>query len=299
MSNKSKVVISVFDGISCGMVALGRAGIKVKKYYASEVKQTAIKVSKYNYPGIVHVGDCRYVSVKKLDDIPDLIIGGSPCKGISGLNKNQDGLDHQESTLFWEYLRLLDEIREINPDVEFILENTHGSKKATDEISRALGVLPISINSKLVSAQNRPRYYWTNIKGVTQPKDLGITTHDIILNRYKTHSDLIDPGLIVPENRIKWLKSESGIKSVKKAYTRIDPYPKTSCISANGHRTWNENYVTYGDGYRFLSRQELEMLQTLPIGYTRPLNYEDAYDVIGDGWTVDVVAHILSFAKLS
>ena len=156
-------------------------------------------------------------------------------------------------------------------------------------ITETLGVKPVSINSKLVSAQNRPRYYWTNIPGVKQPKDKGITTADV----FDYSGELAD------ECRVKWLTSESGKKSVGNGYTRVNPYPKSGCLTANGHRKWNENYLLKDGVYRYLSQTEIEKLQTLPIGYTKILSYDEAYDCIGDGWTVDIIAHILSFAEWS
>jgi DNA (cytosine-5)-methyltransferase 3A len=273
-------VLSLFDGMSCGQISLNRAGIKYENYFASEIKPHAIKVTQYNYPNTIQLGDVTKIKASDLPKI-DLLIGGSPCKGISLLNKNQEGLEHSESKLFWEYVRLLNELK---PKF-FLLENTHGKKEATNIITETLGVNPISINSKLVSAQNRPRYYWTNIPGVEQPKDKGITTKDIF-----DYS-----GELAHECRVKWLTNESGKKSVANGYTRVNPYPKSGCLTANGHKKWNENYLLKDGVYHYLSQTEIEKLQTLPIGYTKSLNYDDAYDCIGDGWTVDVISHILSF----
>ena len=294
-------VLSLFDGMSCGQIALNRAGIKYDNYFASEIKKHAIQVTQHNFPNTIQLGDVRNLHYTKIgievdlkpnhvrfiEQNIDLFIGGSPCKGISTLNQKQQGLKHKESILFYEWLRILKEIQTENPNVKFLLENTHGNKTATDIITNELGVKPISINSKLVSAQNRPRYYWTNIPGITQPKDRNITTKDVF--------DF--SGNLVDKCRIKWIESESGKKSIKKGYTRINPYPKSGCITANGHKKWNENYVFKNGEYRYLSKKELEILQTLPIGYTDCLTYDDAYDCIGDGWTVDVIAHIFSFFK--
>lgn len=293
-------VLSLFDGMSCGQIALERAGIKVDNYFASEIKNHAIKVTQSNYPKTIQLGDVNNIhytnygleidaemSMRVIGSGIDLIIGGSPCKGISRMNQKQEGLLHKESILFWQYVRLLNEVKQVNPNVKFLLENTHGNKEATNKITEILGVVPININSKLVSAQNRPRYYWTNINNVSIPVDKGITTKDIF-----DYS-----GDIIKENRKKWLESPSGIKSVKKSYTRINPFPKAGCLTANGHKKWNENYL-YKDGvYRFLSKKELEILQTIPPGYTDILTYDEAYDVIGDGWTVDVIAHIFNNLK--
>ena len=270
-------VLSLFDGISCGQIALNRANIPYDKYYASEIKPHAIKCTLDNYPNTIQLGDILNLKGSDLPKI-DLFIGGSPCKGISRLNKNQEGLEHSESRLFWEYIRLLDEVK----PKYYLLENTHGNKEATNTITETLGINPISINSKLVSAQNRPRYYWTNIPDIKQPLDKGITTNDIF-----DYS-----GVLADECRIKWLNSESGKKSIKNGYTKVNPYPKSGCLTALGHKKWNENYL-YRDGvYRYLSQTEIEKLQTLPVGYTKILSYNEAYDCIGDGWTVDVIAHI-------
>jgi DNA (cytosine-5)-methyltransferase 3A len=270
-------VLSLFDGISCGQIALNRANISYDNYYASEIKPHAIKCTLDNYPNTIQLGDILNLKGSDLPKI-DLFIGGSPCKGISRLNKNQEGLEHSESRLFWEYIRLLDEVK----PKYYLLENTHGNKEATNTITETLGIKPISINSKLVSAQNRPRYYWTNIPDIKQPLDKGITTNDIF-----DYS-----GVLADECRVKWLNSESGKKSIKNGYTKVNPYPKSGCLTALGHKKWNENYL-YRDGvYRYLSQTEIEKLQTLPVGYTKILSYDEAYDCIGDGWTVDVIFHI-------
>ncbi len=290
-------VLSLFDGISCGQIALERIGYKVDKYFASEIKKPAIKCTDYNYPNTIQLGDVRNIHYEKnciivnngysqtmfnVDTI-HLFFAGSPCKGISRLNKNQTGLEHDESRLFYEALRILREVQTDNPNVYFLFENTHGNRESVEIITETLGVNPISINSRLVSAQNRPRYYWTNIPDVIQPTDKGITTEDV----FDFSGDVVD------KHRVKWLESESGRKSVKMGYTKINPYPKSGCLTASGHKKWNENYLFKDGTYYYLSQTELEKLQTLPVGYTSMLNYDEAYDCIGDGWTVDVIAHIL------
>jgi DNA (cytosine-5)-methyltransferase 3A len=134
---------------------LNKANIPYDNYYASEIKPHAIKCTLDNYPNTIQLGDILNLKGSDLPKI-DLLIGGSPCKGISRLNKNQEGLEHSESRLFWEYIRLLDEVK----PKYYLLENTHGNKEATNTITETLGIIPISINSKLVSAQNRKRLYW-------------------------------------------------------------------------------------------------------------------------------------------
>ncbi len=290
-------VLSLFDGISCGQIALDRIGYKVNKYFASEIKKHAIKCTNHNYPQTIQLGDVRNIRYSKncieVDDVHSskkfnvdtihLFLAGSPCKGISRLNKNQTGLEHDESRLFYEAVRILRQVQTDNPNVYFLFENTHGNREAVEIITETLGVNPISINSRLVSAQNRPRYYWTNIPDVIQPTDKGITTKDV----FDFSGDVVD------KHRVKWLTGESGIKSVRMGYTKVNPYPKSGCITASGHKKWNENYLLKDGIYHFLSQKELEKLQTLPVGYTSMLNYDDAYNCIGDAWTVDVIAHIL------
>lgn len=281
-------VLSLFDGMSCGRIALQRAGKKVDNYFASEIKSHAINLVKVRYPETLQLGDVRYIQADTIPCVIDLFLGGSPCKGISGLNQNKEGLEHNESVLFWQYLRLLKDIKNINPDVKFILENVPGQKEAIKTITKELGVKPIKLNSSLVSAQNRPRLYWTNIQVTSIPKSKLLTTTDVF-------STDMPEELLATEGRIKWLASESGKRSVEKGYTRINPYPKSGCITANGHKKWNENYIYREGKYRYLSIHELERLQTLPEGYCNGLTYDDAYDLIGDGWTVDIIAHIFSF----
>ena len=168
-------VLSLFDGVSCARVALDRARIPVEEYYACEIDKYAIQISNKNYPDIKHIGDVRNVVAytKPLD----LLIGGSPCQDLSIAKKNRKGLDGERSGLFWEYVRILNEVK----PKYFILENVNSMpKEAKDIISEALGVQPIMINAALVSAQNRKRLFWTNIPNVTLPEDNGILLKDIL-----------------------------------------------------------------------------------------------------------------------
>ena len=170
-------VLSVFDGISCGRMALDRLNIEVTNYFASEINESAIKGAKALYPNTKHLGSVLDV---KASDIPpiDLFIGGSPCQSFS---RSGDGSGFDGSSkLFWEWLRLLKEIQSYNPDVKFLLENVVMKKEWEQIITDELGVEPILIDSTLVSAQKRQRLYWTNIEAVCKPADRGITTIDII-----------------------------------------------------------------------------------------------------------------------
>jgi len=170
-------VLSLFDGMSCGQMALKRAGFNITKYYACEIDKYAIQVTQKNFPNTIQLGDVTKVSAKDLSKV-NLLIGGSPCQGFSFAGK-QLNFEDPRSKLFFEYVRLLNEIREINPNVLFLLENVVMKKEYQDIISEHLGVQPILINSSLVSAQNRKRLYWTNIGKISQPKDKGITWGDV------------------------------------------------------------------------------------------------------------------------
>lgn len=222
-------VLSLFDGMSCGQIALKELGIKVSKYYASEIDKYAIKQTMLNFPNTIQLGSVTEVDAKKLGHI-DLLIGGSPCTNFSfagrrnGMNtttneeiytlkryielKNAGFEFDGESFLFWEYMRILNEIRETNPDVLFFLENVEMGEKWESVLSRAVGIKGIHINSSLVSAQNRKRIYWTNIKTKTegifnwvvpdipQPKDRGIMLSDIlddeIEKKYYLKNEIVD-----------------------------------------------------------------------------------------------------------
>lgn len=292
-------VLSLFDGISCGRIALEMEGIPVEYYFASEIKQHAIDLVKKRFPNTIHLGDVRkihytniglevdlsHAHVRFMEHDVHLLIGGSPCKGGSQLNKKRNSLDHEESSLFYEYVRILKELRMCGQYPYFLLENVAGNKEFIATITRELGVRPIKLNSKLVSAQNRRRLYWTNIPVTTIPENKRITTADILDND-------MPQDLICSEGRTAWLNSDSGKKSIKKEYTRVNPFPKAACLTARGHVSYNENYIKRNGVYRFLSVRELERLQTIPEGYCDGLSYDEASDVIGDGWTIDIIRHI-------
>jgi DNA-cytosine methyltransferase len=173
-------VLSLFDGKSCGQIALDRVGIKVDNYFACEIDKFAMKITNKNYPSTIQLGSVTDLhGVDILLPKIDLLIGGSPCQGFSFAGK-QLNFEDPRSKLFFEFVRILEEVRQVNPDVLFMLENVRMKKEYQDIISKYLGVQPIMINSALVSAQNRRRLYWTNIPNITQPEDKGILLRDII-----------------------------------------------------------------------------------------------------------------------
>ena len=180
-------VLSLFDGMSCGQIALKKLGVPIKNYFASEIDKFAIKVAKANFPDMVHLGDVQNVKTSGqhlLDEFDfghkiDLLIGGSPCQGFSFAGK-QLNFDDPRSQLFFEYIRLL---KALKPKY-FMLENVKMSKQSQQIITDYLGVEPIEINSNLVSAQNRRRLYWTNIPVDGLPEDKGIVLADILEDGY-------------------------------------------------------------------------------------------------------------------
>lgn len=295
-------VLSLFDGMSCGQLAFEKLGIEVENYYASEIKKHAIKHVKSKFENTIHLGNVKNIhynidrfeikNEESSNELPpskiDILIGGSPCKGISRLNQKQQGLEHKESILFWEYLRLY---KECKPKY-FLLENTPGQETAIKTITKELGVRPIKLNADLVSCQNRLRYYWTNIPVIDIPKDKNLTSERIINNEFTE-------DLIVKDGKLNWLLGESGQRSIEKKFTRINPYPKFACLTAGGYKKWNCNYIFKEGVYRHLSINECEELQGVKKDYLSGLSYGEAYDLLGDGWNVDIISHILSFAKFN
>lgn len=264
-------VLSLFDGISCGQVALERAGIKVDKYFASEIDKHAIQVTQKNYPDTIQLGDVTQVKGKDLPRI-DLLIGGSPCQGFSFAGKQLNFIDPR-SRLFFEYVRLLNEVK----PKYFLLENVKMKKEYQDVISRYMGAEPIEINSSLVSAQNRKRLYWTNIPCVAQPKDKGIILGDILVEGdYTWHEDE------------QWAyRNDRPSQPSGKAYTlRAQAGGKTKGIGA---------YNSNGTHWRKMTPVECERLQTLPDDYTGGISNAQRHKCIGNCWTVDV---IVLFMKL-
>lgn len=265
-------VLSLFDGMSCGRIALERAGIKVDSYFASEIDQDAIKVAQFNYTSNIQLGSVTEIKAKNLPKI-DLLIGGSPCQSISLAGKCE-GLSGK-SGLFFEYIRLL---KETNPQY-FLLENVVGNKSTIDKISEIIGVNPVLINSSLVSAQNRPRYYWTNIKFNQEIKDCNVMLKDIVDTDYS--DDIVLKG--------------KGLNKVYKDRSRVvtSGHNKFPCLMASQAAKATDSIVYFnGTCYRYPTRKEMERMQTVPEGYTASVSYNAAAHMLGNGWTVDVITHI-------
>ena len=301
-------VLSLFDGMSCGRIALERQNIPITSYYASEIDKYAITIAKKNYPDTQHIGDVTQVSA---DDLPqiDLLIGGSPCQGFSFAGK-QLNFDDSRSKLFFEFVRLL---KQLKPKY-FLLENVRMKKEYQDVISDLLGVEPIKINSSLVSAQNRVRLYWTNIPNVTVPEDKGIVLADIIddgfVDRDKSHC--IDANYFKGGNlksyfekhRRQLVFSNDGLCREPKILQIPHGYNKgglkeNKSPSMTTSSWQHNNHLTYDDGltYRKLTPIECERLQTVPDNYTEGVSNTQRYRMLGNGWTVDVISHILKNIK--
>jgi site-specific DNA-cytosine methylase len=267
-------VLSLFDGMSCGQIALQRAGIHVDNYYASEIDQYAIQVTQKNFPNTIQLGTVTDLNVSEIPKI-DLLIGGSPCTGFSFAGKKQ-GLEDPRSNLFFEFVRVLKECK----PTYFLLENVPMKKEHQDTISKHLGLEPVLINSNLVSAQNRKRLYWTNIPDVTQPDDKGILLKDIITTGGT-------PYCCASSGRGNG-KVERRVTSTLKAHT----------LTAGGYGSRSFSGSIDDGVTRKLSPVECEKLQTVPDNYTEGVSNTQRYRMLGNGWTVDVIAHIFSGSRL-
>lgn len=286
--NKNKielgVVLSLFDGISCGQLALLRAGIGYKYYIASEIDKYAIHITQKNFPDTVQVGD---VTTLHSTDLPkvDLLIGGSPCQGFSFAGK-QLNFDDPRSKLFFEFVRLKNELK----PKYFLLENVIMKKEFQHVISEHLGVEPILINSNLVSAQNRRRLYWTNIPNIEQPKDKGIVFDDI-------REFSVAGNFYYSNKALDWIESRVN-NFGKKLF--LPAKNKIQVIEATFYKGWsNQRFFGINDvnGLRFITPLECERAQTIPDNYTAGISNTQRYKAIGNGWTVDIIAHIFKNIK--
>ena len=349
----SYTIISLFDGMSCGQVAINKLGLPYDKYYSSEVDKYAIQVTQHNYPNTIQVGDITKLRVRKFSDnsvrlyTSDgkkykikgkiLLQGGSPCKNLSFAG-NMEGLTTEckieittleyyldlkqkgfkfkgQSYLIWEYVRIL---RILKPEV-FLLENVRMAKKWKDMFSQALGVEPLLLNSNLVSAQNRKRLYWTNIKNIEQPEDKGIFIKDIL-------EAAVDEKYYLTNKQARGLKIQSRKHKRKGNGFTFNPInnfnTKSYTLTDVGKNRLTNNYlivpentkkgyITVKDGdclltsHQFLvynhprvrkvTPLECERLQTIPDNYTSIVSNSQRYKMLGKGWTADIISHIYAF----
>jgi len=296
-------VLSLFDGISCARVALGP---NVKNYYASEIDANAIKIAKKNFPNTVHVGDVTKIKKEDIKHPIDLLVGGSPCQDLSIAKRGRKGLDGERSGLFWEYVKIL---KELKPKY-FLLENVASmSKKDKNIITQTLGVEPILFNASLVSAQSRKRLFWTNIK-FTLPEDKGILLKDILEPNGEVDDRMVSNGKAytltasytgaVVENsiqrkqrtmvRIKELEKSNG--QAHRVYSPSGKFPVLS-TGSSGLIAVEKNKI------RKLTPIECERLQGLPDNYTEGISNTQRYKCLGNAFNVEVVKHILSSIQMT
>ena len=312
-------ILSLFDGMSCGQIALERVGFKVDKYYASEIDKWAIQVTKKNYPDTIQLGDITNWREWDIEQ-PDIIMGGSPCQGFSFAGK-QLNFEDERSKLFFVFVEIL---KHYKPKY-FLLENVVMKQEHIDVISGILGELypkcvtqheifrkgrlePIMIKSALVSAQSRRRLYWTNIQGIEQPEDKGIMLDDIIQDNgegvIKQDGKLIskpDKAQCLDANYFKGIDNH-GQRSGKIYSVTIGNSKKFS-----GESDCGKAYIiikNHCHGYKIddgkpkmFSQIECERLQTVPDNYTAGVSNSQRYKMLGNGWTVDVIAHIFKYMK--
>lgn len=290
-------VLSLFDGISCGQLALQRAGIPVSRYYASEILRDAIKITHKNFPNTIDLGDITKIDNTLLDSLPriDLLIGGSPCQDLSVYKFDRGectGLNGEKSGLFYHYLRIL---KYIKPKY-FLLENVPMQAHWKEVISECLGVQPVLIDSNLVSAADRKRLYWTNIPNVCPPKDRGIMLKDIVQNskdvpeKYWYDKPFRYNG---DNEKVQCTLEMKGHRHMKEVYNL-----NGKCCTLTTCNGGNLQKKVYQDGRcRKLTPLEYERLQNLPDNYTDGVCDTSRYSAIGNGWTVDVITHIFSGLK--
>ena len=280
-------VLSLFDGISCGHIALDKAGISINKYYASEIDKYAIKVTNKNYPETINLGDVTTVSGELFTEKIDLLIGGSPCQGFSQAGKMKN-FDDPRSKLFWEYVRILQEVK----PKYFLLENVVMKQEWQDIISEALGVKPIMIDSSLTSAATRKRLYWTNIPGVGQPEDLGITFGDI------RERDVQEGSIYYTDKGLDWIRRHE--KRTGKTLRIIGDSDKMQMLEASMYKKYSsQRFFGIEDthGLRYITVTECERCMNVPDGYTDCCSNTQRYKQLGNGWEVNTITHIFRTLK--
>lgn len=316
IKQKGMKVLSLCDGMSCGQLALKKLGIPIEAYYAAEIKDVAIKVTLDNFPNTIEIGDVNQVSYKdgilttENGDLQvgqiDLVMFGSPCQtfSLAMITEHRVGLeDKEKSGLFYECYRILQEVK----PKYFLMENVRSMKdKDRDFISQVMGVEPIMIDSALIAPAMRKRYYWTNIEGVEQPKKKDIPLQSILTSGYTERQKA--RYLTVSDSRPLTTSVKMFHRFYYKGFNTLVFKDRQHYLNCKQY--YDDNYKGMAakdipvdetdvfDGVRYLNQLELERCQTVPEGYTKILTRNEAADVLGDGWTIDVIAHILSYMKI-
>lgn len=304
-------ILSLFDGMSCGQIALRDMGIVPEVYYASEVDKFAIAQTQLNFPDTIQLGDVRLVDPTQLGHI-DLLIGGSPCQSFSFAGKRvgmatkenekvltldrylelkEQGFEFEgQSYLFWEYMRILTELRRLNPSVKFLLENVKMKKEWEAVLTEVIGVPGVHIDSSLVSAQKRKRIYWTNIAKIQQPEERGLLLRDILqvggVDERRYLKEDVVKALIAHKERHK--AKGHGFGAV---FHKENQKMGTVCVGGHGV----QDLVDDNGRIRRLTPTECARLQTIPEWYTWQCSETQQYKMLGNGWTVEVIKHIFSY----
>lgn len=319
-------VLSLFDGMSCGQIALKELGYQLE-YYASEIDKHAINQTQLNFPGTIQLGDVTKWKEWNIDWHFDLLLAGSPCQGFSFAGK-QLAFNDPRSKLFFVFVDILNHIKAVNPDVKFLLENVRMKDEHEAVITQYTGVNPIVINSALVSAQNRVRLYWTNIgmvqlglfgewyPGIPLPEDRGILLKDIletdVPKKYFLSQKMLEDitygnkenGEIANLNKGGERGSVYGIDNKMSCLTATDyKQPKQILIDANyivaemgrGKNNGKAESILKGSRIRRLTVTECSRLQTIPDWYVWQCSDTQTYKMLGNGWNVETIIHILKY----
>jgi len=316
------IVVSLFNGMNTGRQALENCGFKIDKYYSSELKPYAIELTQFHFPDTIQVGD---VTKWREWDIEwsrvDLILSGSPCQDLSGAGKRA-GLNGSKSSLFFIFIEILKHVRALNPNVLFFQENVgSATKKDIGIMSRAMGLYPVRINSDLVTAQSRDRYYWTNIRtkqtmfdivtDIPLPKDRGILLKDIIENGYVDRDKAM--AILQSESRLN-----TNMQKLLRRYKTTGFGNVVYCVAQRGRGAGKgeyaqkyevnikqksntltlvdkDNFIFNGEDIRPLTKVELCRLQGFPDNYCDILTRNKAASLLGDGWTLPIIEYIFSF----
>lgn len=311
-------VLSLFDGMSCGQLALKKAGISYDNYYASEIDEHAMTIAQMNFPKTIQVGNVVDLNVKKLPKI-DLLIGGSPCQGFSMAGKQLNFKD-ERSKLFFEFVRLLNELK----PKYFLLENVKMKKDYRDIISSYLNVECIEIDSSLLSAQNRKRLYWTNVPNIKQPKDKKVSLKKVLEKNVTDEMFLIKEENVIKQNIQKYRDEKivkqivfterrtEEAKRIRKEYRtkygrdfsprrakELVPRSDDKCNCLTTSLTKEHILIDEKYNFRKLTPIECERLQTIPDNYTShpDISNTQRYKMLGNGWTISVIAHIFKNIK--
>ncbi len=297
-----KNVLSLFDGMSCLQIALNEMNMRFEIYYSSEIDKHAIKQTQLNFPETIQLGDITKWETWSIDwSTIDLIGAGSPCQGFSFAGK-QLAFDDPRSKLFFVFIDILNHCRKFNPHVKFLFENVNMKREHMVIINEFCGVFPVNINSNLVSAQNRDRWYWSNIKtryfglfneiytDIPKPKDAKLFICNILESN-------VSKKYYYSEEAIQWIKKHEQQKN-KTLYV-FDEKDKFPCLEATMYKKYSsQRFWAIKDQFdqlRYITPTECARLQTIPEWYKWQCSDTQQYRMLGNGWTINVIIHILSF----